>query len=765
VLHQIGIGVLGPVFRTYEPSQDRLVAVKAFHLDITPEQVRVLIESLERFVEAGFSGPGVVSPIAVGLEQDVPYLAQEYVTAESLETAIRHYAPTTLESALPLLSQMAAALDSVHGQGVVHGAIHLRDIFVAPDDLRVNGFGLVQTLEELGLPAPIRRPYTAPEMIAGREWDGAADRFSFAAIAYELLTGRRIAGTGEQMSDGVRSIDGLSNLEHLEEVFSIALADDPESRYSSAMGFVAALEMGMTVNRDDMVAEDQGDRDATGTLDLLAGVEFQKQSSSGSTTDFVNRVESSHDEDEVLKGQSAEGSERSNLIVDAVSGLDENLRAGHSTDDRSRRVAEDPDGPSGRHVASSIRDEADHAELEGFESALDHVVESSQDSYATSIDLERQRGGGVEVGSDGNVSDQRHMWEDSDVDNGDRGNATPEEVLGSTSTESVPAGSLQALEVSEPSRTWSWTLLLVLAVTVIVGSLSYFLGVAFAPNEGEIDERSSLESGFSAAVEQDSVGRTRDNSVPSAFGGAETGRSSDQSEAVPDDDSISATLPIALSADQTMSNVGRRQADPNLSNSLGSDGSDSRTERLSEPETGDMRAVPSETAVLSEDLLAGRVTALEMGWILVRTDVPGAIVAVDGRVRGRTPLSLGGISFGPYHLEVRRPGFRSIERDIQISETNAVFALGVTLVPSTSVSFENLSALELGSLSVQSRPSGAQVTVNGARVGVTPVNVPLPVGRHEIRIEDQGYRMWVTNIEISSARRTQVNASLERNNR
>ena len=121
--------------------------MKAFHLDITPEQARVLIESLERFVEAGFSGPGVVSPIAVGLEQDVPYLAQEYVAAESLETAIRHYAPATLESALPLISQIAAALDSVHGQGVIHGAIHLRDIFAAPDDLRVNGFGLVQQLE------------------------------------------------------------------------------------------------------------------------------------------------------------------------------------------------------------------------------------------------------------------------------------------------------------------------------------------------------------------------------------------------------------------------------------------------------------------------------------------------------------------------------------------------------------------------------------------------------------------------------------------
>ncbi len=764
-MHQIGIGVLGPVFRTYEPSRGGVVAVKAFHLDITPEQARVLIESLERFVEAGFSGPGVVSPIAVGLEQDVPYLAQEYVAAESLETAIRHYAPATLESALPLISQIAAALDSVHGQGVIHGAIHLRDIFAAPDDLRVNGFGLVQTLEALGLPAQIRRPYTAPEIIAGREWDGAADRFSLAAIAYELLTGRRIAGTGEQMSDGIRSIDGLSDLDYVEEVFSVALADDPESRYSSAMGFVAALEMGVTVERDDMVAEDPEDRDATGTLDLLAGVEFQRQSSSGITAESVNRVESSHHEDEVLKGQIAESSDGSDLIVDAASGFDEDLKAGHSINDGSTRATEDPDGPVGRHGASSIRDKEDHAEIEGFESALDHVVESSQDSNTISTGPERQRGGGFEVGSDSNVGDQRHMWEDSDVDNDDGGYVTPAEVYGLTATESVAAGSLPAPEVSEPRRTWNWALLLVLVGTVVVGGLSYFLGVAFSPNEAEIDERTSLESGFFEAVEQDAIGRTRGNSAPSAFGGVETGRTSDQSEAVLDDDPISVTPPIALSADQTMSSAGPRQADPNLPNSLGLDRSNNRTERLSEPQTGDMFSVPSELAVVSEDLLTGRVTALETGWILVRTDIPGAIVAVDGRLRGRSPLSLGGISFGSYHVEVSRPGFRPVERDIQVSDKNAVFALGVTLVPSTSVSFENVNTLELGSLSVRSRPSGVQVTVNGARVGVTPVNLPLPVGRYEIRIEDPGYRMWGTNIEISSGRRTQVNASLERGNR
>ena len=175
--------------------------------------------------------------------------------------------------------------------------------------------------------------------------------------------------------------------------------------------------------------------------------------------------------------------------------------------------------------------------------------------------------------------------------------------------------------------------------------------------------------------------------------------------------------------------------------------------------------MPSAVAVRPEALLTGRATALETGWILVRTDIPGAIVAVDGRVRGRTPLSLAGMSFGSYHVEVSRPGFRSAERNIQISDMNAVSALGVTLVPSTALTVEDIDAREVGSLYVRSRPSGARVTVNGVTVGVTPFTIAMPVGLHEIRIDGEGYRMWITNIEIDSGRRTQVNASLERGNR
>src|SRR6476469_5779139 len=199
VLHQVGVGALGPVFRTYEPTRDRLVAVKVFRLDIIPEQAQSLADELSRATEAGLFHPSIVEPIAAGVEGTLAYRAEEYVAAESLDSAIRHYAPAPLDRALPFLTQLAGAIDFARTAGVGHGALHLRDIFVTPEEARASGFGVVEALERVGLRAPVRRPYTAPERIAGAAWSTPADVFSLAAIAYELLTGRRPSGTGDQL--------------------------------------------------------------------------------------------------------------------------------------------------------------------------------------------------------------------------------------------------------------------------------------------------------------------------------------------------------------------------------------------------------------------------------------------------------------------------------------------------------------------------------------------------------------------------------------
>src|SRR5512141_2485856 len=88
VLHQIGAGALGPVFRAYEPDRDRLVAVKLYRIDLPPERVHQLVGEFERLIAAGLTHPALAAPVATGIQDNFAYLAQDYVAADSLDIVV-----------------------------------------------------------------------------------------------------------------------------------------------------------------------------------------------------------------------------------------------------------------------------------------------------------------------------------------------------------------------------------------------------------------------------------------------------------------------------------------------------------------------------------------------------------------------------------------------------------------------------------------------------------------------------------------------------
>jgi serine/threonine protein kinase len=169
VLHQIGAGTLGPVFRGHDTQRDRLVAVKVFKLDMAPERVHQLLGELEHIV-----------------------------------------------------AQLAFALDHAAIADIAHGALHPRDVLMSTTETRLTGIGVAQALEKVGVPIPVRRPYTAPELVADGTWDRRADVFSLAAIVYELIWGRRISGAGAPALDGLSEVAG-ADLATIKTVFGRAL--------------------------------------------------------------------------------------------------------------------------------------------------------------------------------------------------------------------------------------------------------------------------------------------------------------------------------------------------------------------------------------------------------------------------------------------------------------------------------------------------------------------------------------------------------------
>lgn len=234
------------MFRAYDPEGDRLVAVKLFRLDLPPERVHQLVAEFEALIAACPSHPAIAVPIATGISGVNAYLVQEFIAAESLDVALRD-GPLPVASLLGVVSQLAAALDAAAASGVDHGGVHPRDVLLSNDEVRLTGLGVARAVEKVGVPAPVRRPYTAPERVYNAPWDRHADIFSLAALVYEVISGRRVSGMGAQAVESLTEVPG-GDLKQLRSVFARALDENPDERYDSAAAFADALRGGFADN-------------------------------------------------------------------------------------------------------------------------------------------------------------------------------------------------------------------------------------------------------------------------------------------------------------------------------------------------------------------------------------------------------------------------------------------------------------------------------------------------------------------------------------
>ena len=219
---------------------DRPVAVKLFTLDLSPERVHQLVAALQRLVGAHLAHPALSAPVAAGLQGGAAYLVSEFVAADSLDLVIREYGAAPPNDALRVAAQLAGALDFANAVQVRHGALHPRDVLLSSDDTRLTGIGIAQVLETIGMGAPVRRPYTPPELIAAGDWGRRSDVFSLAALTHELLWARRVTGTGSRAVENLTPIQG-ADLNALRALFARALAEEPAERFETALEFADAL--------------------------------------------------------------------------------------------------------------------------------------------------------------------------------------------------------------------------------------------------------------------------------------------------------------------------------------------------------------------------------------------------------------------------------------------------------------------------------------------------------------------------------------------
>jgi serine/threonine-protein kinase len=267
ILAPIGAGGMGEVYRAHDAKLDREVAVK-----VLPTQLTANPDALARFEReakavAALSHPNILAIHDFGTYEGVSYAVTELLEGETLRGKLDG-ATVSQKQAVDWALQIAKGLSAAHGKGVVHRDLKPDNVFVTKDGhVKILDFGLAkrveaapaeQTSAPTGTGGGHTEPgtvmgtmgYMSPEQVRGLPVDARSDIFSFGAILYELLSGKK-AFKRDTASDTIAAIlkeepqeltqSGRNVSPALDHIVRHCLEKDRENRFQTAKDVAFAL--------------------------------------------------------------------------------------------------------------------------------------------------------------------------------------------------------------------------------------------------------------------------------------------------------------------------------------------------------------------------------------------------------------------------------------------------------------------------------------------------------------------------------------------
>jgi serine/threonine-protein kinase len=193
---RIGQGGMAEVFRGFDPSLDRTVAVKTLLPPFDRDAGFVARFRREAQAAARLNHPNIVGVYDAGADGDTQFIVMEYIEGRTLASFLAGGGQPTQEQAVELTEKVAAALQAAHAQGIVHRDIKPANIMVTRSgEVKVMDFGIArlqsdatapQTSSVIGTPA-----YFSPEQAQGQPVDARSDIYSLGCVLYELLSHRQ----------------------------------------------------------------------------------------------------------------------------------------------------------------------------------------------------------------------------------------------------------------------------------------------------------------------------------------------------------------------------------------------------------------------------------------------------------------------------------------------------------------------------------------------------------------------------------------------
>ena len=273
VLHLIGAGGMGEVYRARDTRLDRIVAIKLLSEECAVDPDRRARFEREARAVASLNHPHICALHDVGdcpdprTGEPVLFLVMEYLEGETLAERLSS-GPLPVSEAVRYAAELADALAHAHRGGIVHRDLKPGNVMLTKAGATLLDFGLSKLQPSPGLFAlstispgemPLTAagtmlgtyPYMAPEQLAGQEADARCDIFALGAIVHEMVTGRRAfdGTTAATVIGAVLHLDPppISTLQPqtppaLDRIVLRSLAKDPENRWQSAQDLAFDLK-------------------------------------------------------------------------------------------------------------------------------------------------------------------------------------------------------------------------------------------------------------------------------------------------------------------------------------------------------------------------------------------------------------------------------------------------------------------------------------------------------------------------------------------
>ncbi len=259
IVEQIGLGGMATVYKAYQPSMDRYVALKVLSTHLTQDPTFVKRFLQEAKVIAKLEHVHILPVHDHGQEDGYLYLVMRFIQAGTLKDRLRG-GPLSLGEVHRIVTQVGSALEYAHQEGVVHRDIKPSNVLIDPQgDCYLTDFGIAKMVEgTLGLTGSgiIGTPhYMAPEQSQSLKVDHRADIYAMGVVVYEMVTGRVPFDAETPFAVVMKHVTEPLPLprnirpdlpEAVERVILRALAKDPADRYQSMRDLVTALDQAVS---------------------------------------------------------------------------------------------------------------------------------------------------------------------------------------------------------------------------------------------------------------------------------------------------------------------------------------------------------------------------------------------------------------------------------------------------------------------------------------------------------------------------------------